>query len=228
MTNTNCKLCGGVGFFRLDVPLDDENFGKAIPCDCTMQRMREINKAHIDAWRKWANIPGWRFDYPIDKIAKDSTISFIDDKLTFLVLWGGYGVGKTGLLVAATNTMWERGVPAIYANVPRLLDKLRSTYEDDNEENFDTLFSTLCNTPFLALDEFYRYKASTWAVEKMEILIDYRYINQLKTLVATNFSPDADTMIGSRFRDSLVSRVLEVRGVDMRPHRDKIEVARNV
>jgi RecB family exonuclease len=40
-----CPVCHGVGYFRRDVPVGDPDFGRLVPCTCTLQRMAEAGRA---------------------------------------------------------------------------------------------------------------------------------------------------------------------------------------
>jgi len=109
-----------------------------------------------------------------------------------------------------------------------------------DDDNYAVLMEELKRMPVLALDEFHRWHnnarssdddlaegSSSWAAEKIFQIIEDRYIHwdERLTLVATNRNPDKGDLdpIGSRFSDSLRSRIIEVNGGDLRPNARVIE-----
>lgn len=230
--NSRCSICGGAGFLRRDVPVNDPEFGKAVPCECKNQETVEATKRMVAYWRKWSGLDriDWALDvgFPVDPQAAAEMRRAVKDQSGIWVFHSTFGTGKTGLLVGAVNRFLDKDVPAVYASVPRLLDALRASYRDNT---FDDLFTSLIEIPVLALDEFHRFYdkgdgssgagSGSWASEKIGILIDERYMQwrDRLTLVATNLPPEQWRMnaITSRFNDSLVSHIVHVGGADLRP-----------
>ena len=237
-----CPICNGAGFLRRDVPISHPDFGKAIPCECKRREM-------IPSLREWSGLgrsqQNWTLDrFPGDPMALAKAREALATKQGIWVFWSPtFGVGKTGLLVAIVNACWGEHIPALYQSVPAMLDRLRQAYE---KGDYPELMEDLKTVQILALDEFHRWHArpsrgegrsarggdsaegaSSWAAEKIFQIIEDRYVHwdERMTIVATNRSPqrgDRDPL-ASRFSDTLRSRIVPVRGGDLRPRAQSIE-----
>jgi DNA replication protein DnaC len=126
----------------------------------------------------------------------------------WLLITGDFGTGKTHLAAAIANQAVELGLPSIFITVPDLLDSLRFTFSDQNE-NFETRFEEIRKSPLLVLDDFGTENATDWAQEKLFQIINYRYSNQLPLVVTSNLSlTQLDGRLNSRLSDpELVSKI---------------------
>lgn len=116
-----------------------------------------------------------------------------------VLMIGNYGCGKTHLAAAILNTMINSGVSGMFVVVPELLNKMRDSFDDESstreiEEQAKTV-------DVLVLDDLGAEKPSDWVREQLYILINYRYENELPTIVTTNCN-------GSELRDKLGARIL--------------------
>ena len=73
-----------------------------------------------------------------------------------------------------------------FASVPRLLDRLRATYEPGTPVPFSRLFSLVLDAPVLVLDDFGRETSNDWSKDKTSQIIFHRHAQGLPTLVATH------------------------------------------
>ncbi len=116
-------------------------------------------------------------------------------------LWipGDNGTGKTHLLAAICNELVTRGVPVLYAYVPKLLQWLRQGFRTqqqasmwgENEaeaEHFDQRFRRILEVDVLLLDDLGAQQDSPWVKEQLETVFDHRYVNQLPMAITTNDS----------------------------------------
>jgi DNA replication protein DnaC len=135
----------------------------------------------------------------------------------WLVLFGGYGSGKTHLAAAIANRALERGYPVLFVVVPDLLDHLRSAFGPSSLARFDERFEDVRNAPLLILDDLGTQSGTAWAQEKLFQLLNHRYMAKLPTVITSNQSPEEiDLRIRSRMEDpGLVARV-EIRAPDFR------------
>ena len=224
-----CPICKGAGFFRHDVPVDHPDFGRAIPCQCKRQEM-------VPALVEWSGLGNsnqdWTLDrFPGDPAALAAARHALAAKRGIWIFWSSaFGTGKTGILVAIVRACWDQHIPALYQSVPAMLDRLRSAYE---RGDYQQVMDELKGVPVLALDEFHRWHnnalrgadltegSPSWAAEKVFQIIEDRYLHwdEKMTIVATNRNPDKgdNDPIASRFGDSLRSRIVPVRGGDLRP-----------
>jgi DNA replication protein DnaC len=81
---------------------------------------------------------------------------FIDEPRGWLLIQGGYGCGKTHLAAAIANACLGKGLPAIFINVPDLLDYLRGAYNPNAEETYDERFNEVRDAALLILDVWAR------------------------------------------------------------------------
>ncbi len=139
----------------------------------------------------------------------------------WLLLMGGYGCGKTHLAAAIANFAVSLGVPALFLTVPDLLDSLRFAF-DDPQATFEERFEEIRRVNLLVLDDFGTHNATPWAQEKLFQIINYRYINNLSTVITTNLLLDQiEPRIRSRLEDEkLVNRVTILAGDFRRPATD--------
>ena len=92
-----------------------------------------------------------------------------------------------------------------------MLDELRRGYNEEGERSFDRQFEFLMNVDLLALDDLGAGKATGWAVEKLEIIIDYRYVNGLPLVVTANAPIDEFSFrIASRLQRFQAGRIIVI------------------
>jgi DNA replication protein DnaC len=125
-----------------------------------------------------------------------------------LTLIGPNRKGKTHLAAAIVNTLLDRGEPALFENVPELLDYLRAGYSQSDGQGFDKRFARIKDASVLVLDDLGAEAnqdapaSVTWAQDKLYQIIDHRLMWQLPTVVTSNLRPDMmSARIGSRLRD---------------------------
>jgi DNA replication protein DnaC len=188
----NCQYCGGIGYIRLDVPVDHEKFGKLEPCVCRAKdvaagaRTRLFALSNLD---RLSHLGFDNFNSNGNEKAKFMTLQetevlhhaaevceeFSHSQKGWLLLEGGYGCGKTHLAAAIANESVNKGVPTLFITVPDLLDSLRFAYADP-ETTFEQRFDEIRNADLLILDDFGTQNATGWAQEKLFQIINYRYI----------------------------------------------------
>lgn len=207
-----CPICGGVGFVRQDLPIDDPEFGKLKPCVCQQQKTnraaqsRLYQMSNLESFKKMTfetfSVQG-RLGLGDDQVfSLQSALSharqFAASPKGWLLLSGSYGCGKTHLAAAIANTCVEYGMAALFLTVPDLLDWLRYSY-DSSDSTFEQRFEEIRNVNLLVLDDLGAQNATPWAAEKLFQIIDYRYIRRLPLVVTSNQRlEDLDDRIRSR------------------------------
>jgi DNA replication protein DnaC len=126
----------------------------------------------------------------------------------WLVFSGPSGSGKTHLAAAIVNECVEKGFPALYITTPDLLDRLRASINPDSETPYDEFFEQVKNAPLLALDDLGVQSGTSWAKEKLDQLLTFRFNSNLPTVIVTAVPLDQmDDRLRTRLTDTRLSRV---------------------
>jgi DNA replication protein DnaC len=219
---TACPLCKGSGWLRLDSPVGDQNFGKLVPCECTMAVK---DRKAFDELKKNSNLELFRdltFDtfnprVPKTRDAFEIARQYAKDPSDWLLFMGNYGSGKTHLAAAIANEALSRHIRLYFAVVPDLLDYLRATFDPSSEDTYDQRFDMIRNVPLLILDDLGTENAKPWAREKLFQIINHRYNAKLPTVITTNSDLDSlDGRIHSRVCDQQLCRIFVLQADDYR------------
>lgn len=139
-----------------------------------------------------------------------------------ILLTGPCGVGKSHLGAAVTKALIKKGHSCLFINVPKLLSKIRATYNRDPEVTEEQWLVLLETVDLLVLDDIgaeYRgnHDAESWAVKKLFEIIDSR--QGKSTIFTTNYNSDELTKhLGSRNVSRMMNgtNVLRMPGPDYR------------
>jgi DNA replication protein DnaC len=224
-----CPICHGVGYVRLKVPAEDPRFGKAIPCVCKRQELKQRHLADLRHASNLAHLKAMTFDtFRVERATNPELVFALTDALNtaqefaakpkgWLLIIGPYGCGKTHLAAAIANACIEREVPLLFVVVPDLLDYLRAAYAPDSPVSYDQRFEQVRNIDLLILDDLGTQNATPWAAEKLYQLLNYRYLAELPTVITTNLqSSEMDPRLASRLRDPDHVRNLPIYASDYR------------
>jgi DNA replication protein DnaC len=132
---------------------------------------------------------------------------FAEDPDGWLVLTGSYGCGKTHLAAAIANYRAEMGyqVPR-FEVVPDLMDHLRATFGPKSRVSLDRRFEEVKKSELLILDDLGTQNMTPWAKEKLYQLFNYRYNNELPTVITTpELKDEIDSRLLSRIQDRRLS-----------------------
>lgn len=223
-----CPACSGHGFVRVEVEVEEPDFGKALLCPvCGPQRM----EAQRNSLR--ASLPeslrSWTFDMLQPRVdltteqkaqwehARECAYRFAlgESPEPWLVLMGTKGWGKTHLALAIVNERHahqEYGPPGWYVVAPELLVQLRAGFRD---ESYERRLDAFRETPLLVLDdlgtEYHRKtsdEATTWAQEQVFLVLNHRHMHGKQTVITSNILPDQmDSRIADRLLDDTTGRV---------------------
>lgn len=188
-----CKKCEDLGMVLLDVPYGHEQFGRAVRCDCNNPDNSERMLRHSGLTK---TEQGFSLDWPETKRRNAKALKAVRLCLNSrpmsgqVLLWGHYGVGKSGLLKAAVAACCKRGIEATYITAPQLLNQLRDCYAINAPT--EPIMKRYLECRVLAFDEIDKIKMSDWTFEQLNLLLDYRHrnIDTCVTLVATNLVPE--------------------------------------
>jgi DNA replication protein DnaC len=216
-------VCDGSGWI-----LGPEDVAR--PCECRAERLRKGRSRGV-ASAIPARYRGVSFDRPpVSDMARDMTSRHVvqaarnycenlDRNLeqgNGLWLMGDTGTGKTtlGMLVASQALAAGKTV-AVYFT-PKLLNRIRQTFQEANSENaYTTFFDQVTSVDLLYIDDLGSERHTDWVVEQLYAVINERYESQRSVLVTSNASGDVGAgeqelreQIGAR----TVSRLIEMCG----------------
>ena len=114
------------------------------------------------------------------------------------------GTGKTHLQNALISRACLEGYRAVYVSWPDLMSRARESARKRDSSN---PLDQIAGTPLLAVDELGLGQETKWEMTQLFELLDYRYAEQLATLVATNLTTE---QLPDRIGDRLVDRLMEM------------------
>ncbi len=216
-----CPLCGGTGYLRVDVAVDDPRFGELVRCECKQRELAERRMRALVEKSNLAALSSMTFDsFMVDAPQRTAYMraeQFAANPEGWLVFMGSYGTGKTHLAAAIGNKRLSLGEPVLFMVVPDLLDHLRSAYAPGSELAYDDLFQTVRESPLLILDDLGTQTSTQWAQEKLYQLINHRYFYRLPTVFTTNNSLDEiGGRLASRMSDPQISYCVTIDSTDFR------------
>ncbi len=231
----NCPLCCGLGYLRLDLPVQHPDFGKVQICSCrekdisrqvrhrlfALSNLQELRHLTFEHFEPRGRVGLWPYQADSLERAFNQASVFAQKLNGWLLLQGGYGCGKTHLAAAIANFAVDLGVPTLFITVPDLLDTLRFTY-DNPEATFEQRFDEIRQAPLLVMDDFGTQNATAWAQEKLFQILNFRYINRLPLVITTNLPMDQiDMRIRSRLEDPELVTPVRIQAPDFRrPNQD--------
>jgi DNA replication protein DnaC len=126
-----------------------------------------------------------------------------------LWLMGDVGTGKTTLAMLVSKAAVEAGRTVAIYSLPRLLARIRRTYDAEAGEPYLEFFERLTSVDLLHVDDLGVEKRSDWVLEQLYAIVNERYEAQRSIVVTTNLDQAAlEQQIGPR----TVSRLVEICG----------------
>jgi DNA replication protein DnaC len=194
----------------LDVVFGDPNFGRLITCHC---KDEELQRNRGQKLLKISNLEPFRektfenFDRSIPGVGRAfaRSMDYARNPRGWLILYGGYGCGKTHLAAAIANDVLKLNYEVLFTVVPDILDHLRSTFGPTSEVAYDERFEQIRGAKLLILDDLGTENATPWAREKLYQIINHRYNYSLPTVITSNRDPkEIDPRILSRMEDAVL------------------------
>jgi len=197
-----CEGCGNkVQVIRTKAllgPKKGEWFESKKGCDCEVieliqKQQQEAKKSRINrifeenslinpALREatFENFEPGEFRLAYEK-AKKYVDEFDINKPRNLLFQGTFGTGKSHLSVSIAKALTEKGYTAIFISTPKLLTKIRNTYNKDSEINEEQVINALANADLVVFDDIgaegiyeENGRISGWALQKLFEIIDQR------------------------------------------------------
>lgn len=125
-----------------------------------------------------------------------------------LWIYGGAGTGKTTLAMLVSRIALEAGRSVAIYSLPKLLARIRRTYDAEaGEQSYSELFERLSTVDLLHVDDLGTEKQTEWVLEQLYALVNERYESQRSLVVTTNHDEsELEEQIGAR----VVSRLAEM------------------
>src|SRR5690625_847532 len=119
--------------------------------------------------------------------AKKQVIDYINDfnGEGNLLLTGTYGTGKSHLSVAITKELMKKGYTAVFISVPKLLTKIKNTYNNDGPTEHE-LLEVMAKVDLLVIDDIGAEQKTEWSTPKLFEIFDERAGKA--TIFTTNLS----------------------------------------
>ncbi len=225
----NCPTCRDGGWITPRGMDGTPLYDKIIRCDCKSRSDWQKRQA---AYLKRCELPPTTEDRTFATFktggnaklveAFEAATAVVNGKLVFLTLSSGVDRGKTHLAIAICRAWLAKGRSAKYAFVPLLLDELKAGFKQEGDHSYDSTFNFYQRVELLVLDDLGAEKKTDWSIEKLETIIDYRYINELPTVITTNSAPDEFTArIRSRIQRAKNSKIVVISGPEYRLVKNK-------
>ena len=209
-----CRLgiCDGSGWI-----LGPEDVAR--PCECRSRMVAQARLRGIDSVIP-AKYRGVSFERPpvtqmneiVVRRVRDYCES-IDQKLDDgrgLWLYGSAGTGKTTLAMLVSRTALEAGRSVAIYSLPKLLSRIRRTFDaETGEQSYSDLFERLATVDLLHIDDLGAENRTEWVLEQLYALVNERYESKRSLVVTTNLEEQQlEDQIGGR----VVSRLVEMCG----------------
>lgn len=171
----------------------DEEANCVKPCPCG-----KAQKAQIDSLVRLSKIPlKYLGEFALDK-NESSAIAMEEMRKTVenfphsrgIYFHGPKGSGKTTLATRlGLKLIKTKNAQVRYCKIERdYLGALRDSFEKKVEITEKEIFNSFAKVPVLILDDFGVEKQTEWSTSKIYDLIDYRYENELLTIVTSNLA----------------------------------------
>jgi DNA replication protein DnaC len=220
----HCDKCNDTGSIHPRNENGSVDYSRVITCECQNEI---IKKRQNDIFLKMCDLPPKSEQltfksyevYPEVKDAYTAAVRMVrpDGNLEWLTLIGGVDCGKTHLAVAICRVWIAQGKAAKYAYVPIMLDELRSGMGADGVNSYDYRFNVYCSVPLLVLDDLGVQSSKPWVQEKLDTIVDYRYMNQLPLVVTSNLTlKEMPERIASRLQRYGKSLVVDITAKEYR------------
>lgn len=228
--------CGGAGFYVADVPYGDPEFGRLVPCSCTVAarsrraagvatsilaqlhrelgRLRHCTIASFDLGRDLRPLEYdgvvWSVEAQRASLAEGLAAAevYADDPAGWLYIYGPVGSGKSHLAAAVASHLAAQGRTTAYATAAGLITFLKAGFRDGSA---DQRLLALQEVELLVIDDMGTQRALTvgeWAFEQFFELINTRYRMERPTILTSNLPPDH---LEERLQDRVTGMAIEIR-----------------
>lgn len=135
---------------------------------------------------------------------------FHPEKSSNLLLVGTYGTGKSHLAVSVTKELMEKGFKCLFLSVPKLLTKIKQTYNGNGNFSEADILELIENVDLFVLDDLgteytnKRDENDSWAHTKLFEVLDSR--SGKPTIFTTNLK---SSQLVEKMNERNLSRVMD-------------------
>ena len=221
-----CDVCGGTGFYVLDVPPGDPDFGRAILCPkCGRQKIAGAVQHTV---RKLFGGPGdaginFAQSLPFQPALQQAAEWGREAEHGFALLSGKWGCGKSHLARAIVTRSIANGRSGLFVTAEDMMRRIREGFDKKDGEEVQRILRAVST---LVIDEVDEVGNSEWARGTFAAIINARYedAGQALTVMTTNKLPaELDGYLLSRLRDRRWGRIFQFWGDDVLDMREVIE-----
>lgn len=219
-----CPLCHGAGFVHPLLYDGKPDFARVIPCSCAQNKIEKERQVYLERTSRIGALRDLTFDKLVPEgrnglsicqerfyAAYEAARRFAQNPEGWITFQGPSGCGKTHLAAAIANERVDNAQPVLFITASELLDHLRSAFSPESELPYDRMFDQIKNTPLLIMDDLGTQQGTPWAREKLDQLLNYRFINRLPTVITTSNSlEELDDRTRTRLTDPRLSRVYPI------------------
>ena len=253
----NCPICHDAGFVHPLKEEGKPDYARTVSCKCReAEKLANRNIRLLKLCNLPFGTENWTLDsfktntrWQSLAEAKQAAMDFVtdNDKAQWLIYMGKRDTGKTHLAIGICRQWLSEGKPAKYILVPQMLDDLRQGYNQDKRREiyyqresgaglpgdwgelpYEAQMRTLKDIDLLVLDDLGAQVATPWAMEKIMMIIDHRYVNGLSLVVTTNkplnnLPGDDERRIASRLLRFPESKIIALDAAEYRTWKRKEE-----
>ena len=146
----------------------------------------------------------WETVTSVRRVGVEPTVAIeVPDHHTFLTAFWEH---NTHLAVAVMNELMTRKrVPSLFVTVPELLDNMRGAYNDPGRD-IDEWMDSVKNADLLLLDDLGAERANEWVRERIFVIVNHRYREELPTIFTSNIGPrDLAAQLGERTASRIIA-----------------------
>jgi DNA replication protein DnaC len=224
LADKSCPICKGAGFVHPRTSSGKPDYSRVVSCSCIKRIVEKEQENRLHKYSNLGILAGYNFEsIASNGISGDSdkrdlfnrafeaAKAFAAEPKGWLVLVGPSGSGKTYLAAAIANERIKQGYPAFFQTTPEFLDHLRSAFAPGSEMPYDDLFEKVSNAPMLVLDDLGVQASTPWAKEKLDQLLNHRYIHELPTVITSSAHVDElDERIRTRMTNPRLSQIFVI------------------
>ena len=135
---------------------------------------------------------------PQNKVAYETALKYATEFERFkaegmgIIFNGPYGTGKTHLAASIAHELIKREIPVVFGTTISLLGMIKQSYDSTkfSEDEVTTLYNEV---ELLIIDDLGKERVNEWVLEKLYLIVNSRYENNLPIVITTNYDIDGLT-----------------------------------